>query len=273
MLTEIAEAAKYIQKYKNNPPTVGIVLGSGLGPFVDEIENQILIPYSDIPHFQPTTVEGHEGRVILGNIENTNIIILQGRLHAYEGLPMEQIVFPIRVMASLGLETIILTNASGGINLDYNQGDLVLINDHINLTGTNPLIGKNINELGPRFPDMTTTYNKDLIEIFHQSAKEINYNLKEGVYCSLLGPTYETPAEIKMLRTLGADMVGMSTVPEVIAARHLNLKIVGLSCIANMAAGISKETLKHKDIKDQVNQVIHLFSQILIRSIKKIDEK
>ena len=268
MYEKLGTAAKQIQSHHQKTPKVGIVLGSGLGAFVDSIENPTVIPYSEIPFFRNTTVEGHEGRMILGQVKGVEIAILQGRLHAYEGLPMEEVVFPVRTLATLGIETLILTNAAGGINTTFKPGNLVLINDHINLMCKNPLIGPNINELGPRFPDMTHAYDLELREIAQNAAKKINLDLKQGVYAGVLGPTYETPAEIKMLRTIGADMVGMSTVPESIAANHLGLRVMGISCITNMAAGIENVKLKHDDVKEQalkvMNEFIDLLENILI---------
>ncbi len=263
MYEKLGTAAEYIQKIHKTSPKIGIVLGSGLGSFVDSIENSKIIPYSDIPYFRDTTVEGHEGRVILGNIGGSEIVVLQGRLHAYEGLPMEEIVFPVRVLATLGIDQLILTNAAGGINTDYKPGDLVLIDDHINMMGKNPLIGPNIIELGPRFPDMTHAYDSSLKEVMETAAKSQNYNIKRGVYAGLLGPTYETPAEIKMLRAIGADMVGMSTVPESIAANHLGLKVLGISCITNMAAGIENAPLSHDEVKEQALKVMSTFVNLL----------
>jgi len=215
-------------------------------------------------------VEGHEGCLILGEIEGVSVAVLQGRTHGYEGVPMDKIVFPIRVLSILGIENLILTNAAGGINHQFNPGDLVDIKDHINLLGTNPLVGPNIQELGPRFPDMTRAYNPALRAILKEAAKEVGFEIKAGVYCALLGPTYETPAEINMLRVLGADMVGMSTVPEVIAANHLGVKVCGISCITNMAAGIKDEKLSHDDVKDQAKKVMQLFSNLLLKTIAKI---
>ncbi|MBT3234627.1 MAG: purine-nucleoside phosphorylase [Bdellovibrionales bacterium] len=271
MYEKLGTAAKYIQGIKQTTPTVGIVLGSGLGAFVDQIENTTVIPYSNIPFFRNTTVEGHEGRLILGQVGAVEVAVLQGRLHVYEGLPTEEIVFPVRTLATLGIETLILTNAAGGINFDYTPGDLVLIEDHLNMMGVNPLIGPNLNELGPRFPDMTLTYNPKLRSLMQEVAGKMDFNLKSGIYCALQGPTYETPAEIKMLRTLGADMVGMSTVPEAIAANHLGMKVCGVSCITNMAAGMKNVTLKHEDIKIEARKVMSRFSQLLTDSIKKME--
>lgn len=263
-------ASKHIKTVCNTVPRVGIILGSGLGAFVEAVEDKTIIPYNDIPFFRPTTVEGHEGRLILGKVKNIEVAILQGRLHAYEGLPMEEVVLPVRVLAALGIESLILTNASGGINTSFKAGELVLIEDHINFMGTNPLVGPNINELGPRFPDMTFAYNQTLTRLIKDSSKELDYDIKSGVYAGVLGPTFETPAEIRMLRVLGADMVGMSTVPESIAANHLGLKVAGISCIANMAAGIEKVKLKHEDVKKQALKVMGLFVNLLTKSIEKI---
>ena len=270
MYEKLSTAAKYIQNIQQFTPKVGIVLGSGLGAFIEKVQNPLIIPYSDIPFFHETTVEGHQGRLILGHISNVPCAILQGRLHAYEGREMEEIVFPVRTLASLGTETLVLTNASGGINPQFSTGDLVLINDHINLMGRNPLVGPNINELGPRFPDMTQTYGLKLRKHFQQTAKENDITLREGIYCAVLGPTYETPAEIKMLSVIGGDMVGMSTVPEAIAANHLGLKVAGISCITNMAAGMTEEKLDHDDIKGVALKVMEKFSDLLVKTIAKM---
>lgn len=270
MFHKITEAAQYIQKQKAMTPKIGIVLGSGLGDFVNSVEDATIIPYSEIPHFHETTVEGHEGRLILGKIEGKEVLIQQGRLHAYEGLPMHEVVFPVRVMASLGVENLVLTNASGGINLNFKAGNLVCIEDHINLMGRNPLIGPNLNELGPRFPDMTRAYHPELKGFLQEAAKEIDLDLQKGVYAGVLGPTYETPAEIHYLRTIGADMVGMSTVPESIAGNHLGVKVCGVSCITNMAAGIEDEKLDHGDIKETALKVMENFSLLLKGLIKRI---
>lgn len=269
MYEKLGAAVKKIETYKKTPPKVGIVLGSGLGAFVDSVEEQVIIPYKEIPHFRECTVEGHTGRMILGKVSGVDVAILQGRLHAYEGLPMEEIVFPTRVLATLGAQQLLLTNAAGGINQDYTPGDIVIIDDHINFMSANPLIGPNINELGPRFPDMTYAYNLKLREKIREAAKEIDYNIKSGVYVGVLGPTYETPAEVKMLGIMGADMVGMSTVPESIAANHLGVEVVGLSCITNMAAGISKTKLDHSEVKEQALKVMKTFSDLITTSIGK----
>ena len=272
MYEKLGKAAQYIQSVKTSKPKVGVVLGSGLGEFVDQIENKTIISYNDIPYFKKTTVEGHEGRLILGKVQGVEVAVLQGRLHAYEGLPMDEVVFPVRLLSILGISTLILTNAAGGVNLDFKPGDLILIQDHINLMGRNPLIGPNNNQMGPRFPDMSHAYNPELNNILKRVSKNLGFNMREGVYAGVLGPTYETPAEIKMIRALGGDMVGMSTVPECIAANHLGLKVCGVSCITNMGAGIVNQTLRHEDIKEEALKVMSYFSALLSQSIEKFGQ-
>ena len=271
MLKRIEETANYIKEKTNKfNPKIGIVLGSGLGEFADQIENKIEIPYSEIPNFHQTTVKGHNGRLVCGTIDQVEVVVFQGRYHFYEGHDVSDVVLPVRVLAKLGVEKLILTNASGGINPDYIPSDLVCITDHINLTGTNPLIGSNIDEIGVRFPDMSEAYCAKLNVLLHDTATEIGLNLKSGVYAGLLGPSYETPAEIKMLEVLGADMVGMSTVPESIAANHAGLQVCGISCITNLAAGISKDKLNHDDVKDVSNKVINNFTLLLKKAVVKM---
>ena len=270
MMTKILEASQYIQSKLKTKPKIGMVLGSGLGIYVDQIQNKTIIPYQEIPHFKRTSVEGHQGCLILGEVHGVSVVALQGRLHAYEGHPMEEIVLPVRVLAALGIELLFLTNASGGINIDYHPGDLVAIVDHINLSGRNPLAGPNIAELGPRFPDMSQPYDLEMVELMQKVAKNHHVEMKTGVYCSVLGPSYETPAEIRMLRTIGADMVGMSTVPEVIAANHLGLKVVGVACITNYAAGIKKEKLSHADVKKVAEKAMVGFATILSETISEL---
>ena len=270
MMTKILEASQYIQSKLKTKPKIGMVLGSGLGIYVDQIQNKTIIPYQEIPHFKRTSVEGHQGCLILGEVHGVSVVALQGRLHAYEGHPMEEIVLPVRVLAALGIELLFLTNASGGINIEYHPGDLVAIIDHINLSGRNPLAGPNIAELGPRFPDMSQPYDLEMVELMQKVAKNNHVVMKTGVYCSVLGPSYETPAEIRMLRTIGADMVGMSTVPEVIAANHLGLKVVGVACITNYAAGIKKEKLSHADVKKVAEKAMVGFATILSETISEL---
>jgi purine-nucleoside phosphorylase len=269
-MTKILEASKYIQSKIPNKPKIGIVLGSGLGIYIDQMQNKIVIPYQDIPHFKRTSVEGHSGALIVGEVNGVTVAALQGRLHAYEGYAMEDIVLPVRTLAALGIEYIFLTNASGGINPDFHPGDLVTITDHINLSGRNPLVGPNIAELGPRFPDMSNAYDRDLRNILHNVAGNHKVEIKDGVYCSVLGPTYETPAEIRMLRILGADLVGMSTVPEVIAANHLGLKVAGVACVTNYAAGIKQEKLSHADVKKVAEKAMVGFAIILTETIGEL---
>lgn len=270
VMNKILESSQFIQSKFKVKPKIGIVLGSGLGIYVDQIQNKIIIPYQDIPHFKRTAVEGHEGILILGDVHGVPVVALQGRMHAYEGHSMEEIVHPVRTLAALGIEILIVTNASGGINLDFHPGDLVSIQDHINLSGRNPLVGPNIAEMGPRFPDMSEAYDPELRDVLKQVAHNHHVNLKDGVYCSVLGPTYETPAEIRMLRILGADMVGMSTVPEVIAAAHLGLKVAGVTCITNYAAGIKLEKLSHADVKKVAEKAMVGFATILTETIGEL---
>ncbi len=269
-MNKILESSQYIQSKYKVKPKIGIVLGSGLGVYIDQIQNKTIILYKDIPHFKRTTVEGHDGRLILGDVHGVPVAALQGRMHSYEGHPMEEIVHPVRTLAALGIEMLFVTNASGGINADFHPGDLVSIVDHINLSGRNPLVGPNIAELGPRFPDMGQAYDPDLTDLLKQVAANHHVNLKSGVYCSVLGPTYETPAEIRMLRTIGADLVGMSTVPEVIAANHLGLKVAGVACVTNYAAGIKAEKLNHADVKKVAEKAMVGFATILTETISEL---
>lgn len=269
-MQKILEATQYISSRLKVKPKIGMVLGSGLGIYVDQIQNKTIIPYQDIPHFKRTSVEGHEGRLIIGEVHGIPVAALQGRLHAYEGHPMEEIVLPVRTLAALGIEMLFLTNASGGINSNYHPGDLVAITDHINMSGRNPLVGPNIAELGPRFPDMGQAYDRDLIETMTKVAANHHVEMKSGVYCSVLGPTYETPAEIRMIKAIGGDLVGMSTVPEVIAANHLGLKVAGVACITNYAAGIKQEKLNHADVKKVAEKAMVGFATILTETIGEL---
>lgn len=269
-MTKILEASQFIQSKISKKPKIGIVLGSGLGIYIDQIQNKTIIPYQDIPHFKRTSVEGHSGALIIGEVHGVTVAALQGRLHAYEGYAGEEIVLPVRTLAALGVETVFLTNASGGINPDFHPGDLVAITDHINLSGRNPLVGPNMAELGPRFPDMGNAYDKEMREILHSVAKNHHVEIKDGVYCSVLGPTYETPAEIRMMRIIGADLVGMSTVPEVIAANHMGVKVVGVACITNYAAGIKQEKLSHADVKKVAEKAMVGFATVLTETIGEL---
>lgn len=249
------ETINYIQDRLTTMPEVGLVLGSGLGVLAEEIIDPVIIPYEDIPGFPVSTVEGHAGRLIIGELSGVPVMTMQGRFHYYEGYDMQKITFPIRVMQGLDIKTLIVTNAAGGINLTFTPGTIMLITDHINLMGTNPLIGPNLAQFGPRFPDMTQAYCPRLRAIAQKVAQELGINLREGVYAGLTGPSYETPAEIKFLWAIGADAVGMSTVPEVIVANHGGMKVLGISCITNMAAGVSGQRLNHDEVIETANKV------------------
>lgn len=244
------ETADYIKARIKDVPDTAIILGSGLGILADEIENKIVMNYKDVPHFPVSTVPGHAGELIFGMLNYTNVLAMNGRFHYYEGYDISQVTFPIRVFAKLGIKNIIITNAAGGINLNYNPGDIMLIKDHINFSGVSPLRGKNLDEFGPRFPDMSNVYDNDVIILVEQLCGELGISINEGVYAYLQGPNYETPSEIKALRTLGADAVGMSTVPEAIVARHSGLRVAAISCITNMAAGILPQPLSHDEVKE-----------------------
>lgn len=264
----IQEASSYIQEHSATVPQIGLVLGSGLGILADEITNQTTISYENIPHFPSSTVAGHEGKLVIGTLEDKQVIAMQGRFHYYEGYDMEEVTFPIRVMKALGVETLFITNAAGGINTQFNPGDLMVIQDHINLTGTNPLIGPNDEQVGPRFLDMTEVYNRTYIDHVKKVAQEQNIHVQAGVYVGNSGPTYETPAEIKMLRSIGGDAVGMSTVPEAIVARHIGLEILGISCITNMAAGILDEPLSHKGVIQTANKAQNNFISLIKHTLQ-----
>src|SRR5579862_6636236 len=241
-------AAAFLLSQTRLRPKIGLVLGSGLGAFADDLTEAARIPYSQIPSFPRSTAIGHAGQMVIGKAGSIPVAVMQGRVHLYEGYSSSDVAFPTRVLGRMGIRVLILTNAAGGINSKYTQGALVLISDHINLQGHNPLVGPNDDRFGPRFPDMTYAYDKGYREIAHIAAKRLGKTVYQGVYAGLLGPNYETPAEIRYLRTIGADLVGMSTVPEVIVARHMGIKVLAISCVTNMAAGISDEVLSHEDV-------------------------
>ena len=236
-------------------PKVAVILGSGLGAFADELTGSVSIPYSDIPDWPRSTAIGHAGRLVAGKIGDVDVIVLAGRVHLYEGYTAQQVTFPIRVLGLLGVKSLIVTNAAGGIGSHLGRGGVVLISDHINLQGVNPLIGPNDEALGARFPDMTEAYCKHYRAVAHKVADSLGYKFQEGVYAALTGPSYETPAEVRYLRTIGADLVGMSTVPEVIVANHMGIKVLGISVVTNLAAGISHEKLSHKEVLETGEQV------------------
>jgi purine-nucleoside phosphorylase len=246
--TRAESAAQFLLLQTTLRPTIGLVLGSGLGGFADELSDASRIPYASIPSFPRSTAIGHAGQMVIGKVGNIAVAAMQGRVHLYEGYAPSEVVFPTRVLGRMGIRALIPTNAAGGINLEYKQGALVVITDHINLQGQNPLVGPNDDRFGPRFPDMTQAYSKAYRDIALRAARRLGKTVYQGVYAGLLGPNYETPAEIRYLRTIGADLVGMSTVPEVIAARHMGLKVLAISCVTNMAAGISDEVLSHEDV-------------------------
>lgn len=246
--TRAESAAQFLLSQTPLRPTVGLVLGSGLGGFADELSEATRIPYASIPSFPRSTAIGHAGQMVIGKVGNVAVAAMQGRVHLYEGYSANEVAFPTRVLGRMGIRALILTNAAGGINLEYKQGALVVITDHINLQGQNPLVGTNDDRFGPRFPDMTQAYSRPYREIALRAARKLGKTIHQGVYAALLGPNYETPAEIRYLRAIGADLVGMSTIPEVIVARHMGLKVLAISCVTNMAAGISDEVLSHDDV-------------------------
>ena len=250
LVDKINDVQHFITGKTTIKPEIGLILGSGLGVLADEITEAVTIPYEEIPHFPVSTVEGHKGQWVIGKLNGKSVVAMQGRFHFYEGYSLEEVTFPVRVMKAMGVKTLLITNASGGIQLNYEPGDLMIIKDHLNLTGNNPLIGPNDESFGVRFPDMSTAYDPELRNVARKVAAENEIDVKEGVYVGLTGPSYETPAEIRMLRILGADAVGMSTVPEVIVARHSGIRVLGISCISNMAAGILPQPLSHQEVME-----------------------
>ncbi|WP_055667715.1 purine-nucleoside phosphorylase [Desnuesiella massiliensis] len=270
LLKRIEESKNFIVSKYNCKIDVALVLGSGLGSIVNDIENKIIIPYKDIPHFPESTVKGHAGEMIIGDLANKKVIAMNGRFHYYEGYSMELVTFPIRVFKALGINNLIVTNAAGGMNPNFEPGDLMIINDHINMMGDNPLRGNNFQELGPRFPDMSSAYNKELIKIANTCAKNLNINIQNGVYIPVSGPNYETPAELRMLRIIGGDAVGMSTVPEVIVANHMSMKVLGISCITDMALADNLEPLDHLKVVETANKAMKKFVTLVKEIIKEI---
>lgn len=266
-------AAAYIQKRAAQSPKIGLVLGSGLGVLAEQMTRAVKIPYRDIPSFPISTVPGHAGQLVLGKLGGNDVVTMQGRFHYYEGYALSEVTFPVRVMHELGVETVIVTNAAGGINESFESGDLMLIRDHINFTFRNPLIGRNQPEWGPRFPDMSEAYDRTLRKLAREVASEQGIRLQEGVYAGVTGPSYETPAEIRMLRTLGGDAVGMSTVPEVIVARHMGMRVLGISCITNMAAGVLDQPLSHEEVMETAERVRGTFMTLVTEIVGKIGER
>ncbi len=254
-LEQIQIAAEHILGRIGGKPQIGIILGSGLGPLVNALEQPAEIDYSEIPGFPQTTVEGHAGKLVYGKLAGKQVLVMKGRFHLYEGYDVSQVVFHVRVFNLLGIKNLLVTNAAGGINTGYTAGDLMLITDHISFFAPSPLRGSNLDEFGVRFPDMCNAYDRDLITIAQKTANEEGIPLKQGIYAFAQGPMFETPAEIRALRVLGADAVGMSTVPEVIVARHCGMKVLGISCITNMAAGVLEETLNHNEVMETADRV------------------
>ncbi|MBI1860754.1 MAG: purine-nucleoside phosphorylase [Deltaproteobacteria bacterium] len=263
VLSRIAEAQRAIAARVKNFPEIVLVTGSGLAGLVDTLSREIEIPFGEIPHLRSSTVQGHPGRLVIGRLGQTRLAVMHGRLHYYEGYSMEDVVFPFRVLARLGASVFVLTNAAGALHTSIQPTDLVLLTDHINLMGTNPLVGKNYDELGVRFPDMSHLYDPDLCEKVRASAERTGVPLREGIYVGLHGPSYETPAEIRMYRMLGGDVVGMSTVPEAIALHHMGKRVVGISCVTNYAAGVSPAPLVHDEVLENGRKAYHNFSSLL----------
>jgi purine-nucleoside phosphorylase len=271
--TRATAAVAHIRTLTSLTPRLGIILGSGLGNFASRVESPTAISYSDLPHFPQSTVEGHSGKLVLGHIAGVPIAVMQGRVHAYEGYPLSDVTFPTRVLGLLGCKSLIVTNAAGGVNTSYQQGSLVTISDHINFTGSNAALGRNEAKFGPRFFDMSTAYSPQLRALAHSEAARLNIALSEGVYLAVLGPSYETPAEIRAFRILGADLVGMSTVHEVIVARHMGIEVLGLSVVTNMAAGVLNEAINHEEVMETGRRVERQFTSLVTALIPQIATK
>ncbi len=265
-LDAINYSAKFIKSKTKHKPKIGLILGSGLGELANEIEDAVKIPYGKIPDFPISTVEGHAGQLVIGTLEGKEVIAMQGRFHYYEGYSMRELTFPVRVMKALGVELLLVTNACGGMNKSFAPGDLMVITDHLNMTGDNPLIGENFDELGPRFPDMSHAYTPELVSFVEETANSLNINIQKGVYAGITGPTYMSGAELIMLRKLGGDVIGMSTVPEVIVARHASIKVIGISCITDMAIGEEIQGITHEEVVEVANKTKPKFIKISSRT-------
>lgn len=270
---QIQETRAFLEKEFGRLPATALVLGSGLGPFADSLNDARSLAFERIPHFPVSTVAGHQGRLVVGESNGEGVAVLQGRVHLYEGYPPEQVVFPTRVLGALGVERLILTNAAGAVNTAFAPGDLMLLTDHINLTGQNPLTGPNDDRIGLRFPDLSQAYDRALNDAFRAAAREEDVLLREGVYLACPGPSYETPAEIRMYRVLGADACGMSTVPEVIAANHAGMRTAAITCITNMGAGILEGKLDHGEVTDTAGLVMERFQRLLKRALPRLARK
>ncbi|HBG8277315.1 TPA: purine-nucleoside phosphorylase [Clostridioides difficile] len=270
MFEKIAQSSKFINSKSDIKPKIGLILGSGLGDLANDIEDPVAIKYSEIPNFPVSTVAGHAGQLVIGKLEGKEVIAMQGRFHYYEGYSQKEATFPVRVMKELRVEILIVTNAAGGVNKEFKAGDLMLIRDHINFSGSNPLVGKNDDRFGARFPDMSDAYSSKYVDVVKNCAKECNIDVKEGVYMFFSGPNYETPAEVRMAQILGADAVGMSTVPEVIVASHSNIGVIGISCITNMAAGILNQPLSHEEVIETTQKVKSEFMNLVKTTVKNL---
>lgn len=270
LFTRAESAAAFVNSQTALRPQIGLVLGSGLGAFADDLEDATRIPYAQIPTFPHSTAIGHAGQLVIGKSGDVPVAVMQGRVHLYEGYSANEVAFPMRVFGRMGVRAVILTNAAGGISTEYGQGALVIVRDHINLQGQNPLVGANDERLGPRFPDMSYTYAKRYREIALEEAKKLSIPPREGVYAALLGPSYETPAEIRYLRTIGADLVGMSTAPEAVAARHMGINVLAISCVTNMAAGILDQPLAHDEVLEVGRRVMGQFIGLLRAVLPRI---
>lgn len=266
LLVKLDETKEYLLNNIKDTPKIGLILGSGLGSLADQIEDSIVLDYKDIPNFPVSTVEGHDGQLVVGKLMGKQVVAMKGRFHYYEGYSMEEVTFPVRVMKAIGVELLMVTNACGGLNQDLYPGALMVIRDHINMTGNNPLIGPNYTELGPRFPDMSSAYDKDLIQLVHKVGEEIGVKTHEGVYVSISGPTYSSKAESKMFRLMGADTIGMSTVPEVIVAKHSGMRVIGISCVTDMAIFEGSASISH----DQVMAVANKARPKFINLVKSV---
>ena len=265
-----ATAAQFVSERTPLRPTLGIVLGSGLGAFATQVEQATAIPYAEIPHFPQSTVPGHSGRLLLGAVGGVPVAVMQGRVHAYEGYSPDEVTFPVRVLGALGVRTLVLTNAAGGINAAFRQGQLVLISDHINLSGRNPAAGPYDERLGPRFFDMSAAYSARLRALAKDTAEDLDMDLEDGVYIGVLGPSFETPAEIRAFRAMGADLVGMSTVQETIAARQMGIEVLGISCVTNLAAGIQATPLSHEEVLETGRAIEVRLAQLLAGWIARL---
>ncbi len=268
LMGQIKEASAFIEERISVVPRLGVVLGSGLGALGEQVQEPVVIPYDQIPHFNTSTVQGHSGQLVIGLLQGQPVMVLQGRLHYYEGLSMDQVVFPVRCMKILGVDSLIVTNAAGSLDQDYRRGQLMLIRDHIKMVTDSPLRGPNIDAFGPRFNDMSDPYTKEIRELARQCGEELGIDLKEGVYCYMPGPSYETASEVRMLGLLGGHVVGMSTVPEVITAAHCGMKVLGISCISNMGTGILDQPLHHDEIISVGEQVRKTFIALLEKVVR-----